>query len=186
MCCFLVFVSPHLSCTGTKWIIQRAHPWGSLPILTFFYSYNRLFAALCTRSNGQTDPSALPLVCPRRGMKRVEVYRGLSASMWMMHWMKWWRGGVCPPWDTEGSKPGTKRIAQGLRLFYQRHLAQVTITCRPAAPARRCICIRVYMAFTLYRPWLWTKTSCLQVRFPNRSSFFLFLTNKIETTVYDQ
>lgn len=52
-----------------------------------------------------------------------------------MHRMKLSRRGVCPPWDTEGSKPGTKRIVEGLRLFYQRHLRQVTITCRPAAPA---------------------------------------------------
>lgn len=28
---------------------------------------------------------------------------------------------------------GTKRIAEGLQLFYQRHLVQVTITCNPAA-----------------------------------------------------
>lgn len=35
--------------------------------------------------------------------------------------------------DIEGPKPGTKRIAEGPKLFYQRHLAQVTVTCIPAA-----------------------------------------------------
>lgn len=35
--------------------------------------------------------------------------------------------------DIEGPKPGTKRIAEVPKLFYQRHLAQVTVTCIPAA-----------------------------------------------------
>lgn len=37
--------------------------------------------------------------------------------------------------DTEGSKPATNRIAELPRLFYQRHLAQDTITCMLAAVA---------------------------------------------------
>lgn len=92
-----------------------------------------------------------------------------------MHRMKWSRGGVCPPWDTEGSKPGAKRIAEGLRLFYQRHLAQVTITCRPAAPAGRHICIWVCIAFVyLYRTWPWARLSGLRAQFTSRSYFLVF------------
>lgn len=46
---------------------------------------------------------------------------------------------------------GTKRIAQGLRLFYQRHLAQVTITCSPAATAATCI--YAHILWTLGSDW---------------------------------